>query len=82
MSEKMEASMSVLVMSIASSALMAMGLSPDPQSGDLSKDKDLARFNIDLLIVLKQKTNGNLTQDESQFIEHLISDLKMKFLSI
>ncbi len=82
MQEKMEASMSILIMSIASSALMAMGMSPDPQTGTINKDRGIARFNIDLLLVLKQKTSGNLTQDETQFLENLISDLQMKFLSI
>ncbi|QDK38579.1 DUF1844 domain-containing protein [Bdellovibrio sp. NC01] len=82
MQQKMEASMSVLIMSIASSAVMAMGLSPDPQSGKVEKDKEMARFNIDLLLVLQQKTKGNLTKDESQFLENLISDLQIKFVSI
>lgn len=80
--DKMEASMSILIMSIASSAVMAMGLSPDPQTGQVHKDKQMARFNIDLLLVLQQKTKGNLTADESQFLENLISDLQMKFVSI
>lgn len=82
MQEKMEASFSVLIMSIASSAIMAMGLAPDPQSGKVSKDKELARFNIDLLVVLKDKTKGNLSSDEGQFLENLISDLQMKFVSV
>lgn len=82
MQQKMEASMSVLIMSIASSAVMAMGLSPDPQTGKTEKDKEMARFNIDLLLVLQQKTKGNLTKDESQFLENLISDLQIKFVSI
>lgn len=82
MQKKMEASMSVLIMSIASSAVMAMGLSPDPQSGKNQKDLEMARFNIDLLLVLQEKTKGNLTQDEGQFLEHLVSDLQMKFLSM
>lgn len=80
--EKMEASMSILIMSIASSAVMAMGLSPDPQTGKTSKDKEMARFNIDLLVVLQQKTKGNLSQDETQFLENLISDLQMKYVAI
>ncbi|MDG0815824.1 DUF1844 domain-containing protein [Bdellovibrio svalbardensis] len=80
--EKMEASMSILIMSIASSAVMAMGLSPDPQTGQTSKDKQMARFNIDLLLVLQQKTKGNLTNDEAQFLENLISDLQIKYVSI
>lgn len=82
MNEKIEASFSVLIMSIASSAIMAMGLAPNPQNGEVSKDKNLARFNIDLLVVLQQKTKGNLTGDEAKFLENLISDLQMKYVSI
>lgn len=83
MAEKtMEASLSVLVMSIASSAVMAMGLAPDPQTGEMSKDKNMARFNIDLLLVLQQKTKGNLTTDESQFLDNLVNDLQLKFVSM
>lgn len=82
MSEKLEASFSVLIMSIASSAIMAMGLAPHPQTGEVSKDKNMARFNIDLLLVLQSKTKGNLSSDEAQFLENLINDLQMKFVSV
>ncbi len=82
MADKMEASFSVLIMSIASSAVMAMGLAPNPQSGEVSKDKNMARFNIDLLVVLQEKTKGNLSSDEAKFLESLISDLQMKYVSI
>ncbi len=82
MGENLEASFSVLIMSIASSAVMAMGLAPNPQNGEVSKDKNLARFNIDLLLVLQAKTKGNLSSDEAKFLENLISDLQMKFVSV
>lgn len=82
MSQKMEASLSVLIMSIASSAVMAMGLAPNPQSGEIQKDKDLARFNIDLLLVLQDKTKGNLNSDETKFLNDLVIDLQMKFVSM
>ena len=82
MAEKMEASLSVLIMSIASSALMSMGLAPSDESGRVSKDKNMARFNIDLLLVLKEKTKGNLSSDETQFLDNLITDLQMKFVSV
>ena len=78
--QKMEASFSVLTMSIASSAAMALGLAPHPQSGELTKDKEMAKFNIDLLLMLQEKTKGNLTSDEQKFLESLLSDLQMKFL--
>ncbi|WP_413577775.1 DUF1844 domain-containing protein [Bdellovibrio sp. HCB290] len=82
MQEKMEASLSVLIMSLASSAVMAMGLAPDPSTGKSAKDKNMARFNIDLLVVLQQKTKGNLTAEEAQFLDNLINDLQLKFVSV
>ncbi len=80
--EKMDASLSVLIMSLGSSALMALGLAPDPGTNQTKVDKNMARFNIDLLIVLKEKTNGNLTSDEAKFLDSLINDLQLKFVSI
>ncbi|MGZ3742872.1 MAG: DUF1844 domain-containing protein [Pseudobdellovibrionaceae bacterium] len=80
MPEKMEASFSVLTMSIASSAVMAMGLAPESPGGPLNKDKNMARFNIDLLVMLQEKTKNNLTTEEKKFLENLISDLQIKFV--
>jgi hypothetical protein len=77
-----EASLSVLMMSLASSAAMAMGLSPHPDSGETSKDRNMAKFNIDLLLVLQAKTKGNLTGDEEKFLSHVIQDLQMKFVEM
>ncbi len=80
MTENPHASFSILVMSIASSAAMAWGLAPDPQTGEMQPDKEMARFNIDLLVILKEKTKGHLTKDESELLEHLLSDLQLKFV--
>lgn len=77
---KMEASFSMLVMSIASSAAMSLGLAPHPQTGETHKDKGMARFNIDLLIMLQEKTKGHLIDDEKQFLDSVVTDLQMKFL--
>lgn len=78
--EKLEASISTLIMSIASSAAMFMGLAPDPQTGKMQTDKTMARFNIDLLLVLQDKTKNNLSADEKHFLDTLVNDLQMKFL--
>ncbi|MGZ5280191.1 MAG: DUF1844 domain-containing protein [Pseudobdellovibrionaceae bacterium] len=80
MDPKFEASFSVLTMSIASSAAMALGLAPDPHTNETQKDKTMAKFNIDLLLMLKDKTKGNLSSDESKFIDSVISDLQVKFV--
>ncbi len=78
--EKMEASFSVLTMSLASSAAMALGLAPDPSTGEIHKDKNMAKFNIDLLAMLKDKTKGHLTKDEQGFLDTVLADLQMKFI--
>lgn len=77
-----EASFSALLTSIASSAIISMGLAPNPQTQQTEKDLPMARFNIDLLGILKEKTNGNLSSDESRFLEALLSDLQMKFVQL
>lgn len=76
----LEASFSTLVLSIASSAAMALGLAPHPVSGKTEKDLNLARFNIDLLTMLHDKTKNNRTADEDRFIATILQDLKMKFI--
>lgn len=77
---KLEASLSLLVMSIASNAMMAMGLTTDPQNEKISADKNMARFNIDLLIVLKEKTKNNLNSEEVGLLDHILQDLQQKFV--
>lgn len=79
---KLEASLSLLIMSIASNAMMSMGLTPDPQTGKTELDKNMARFNIDLLVVIKDKTKNNLTAEESGLIDHILQDLQMKFVQM
>jgi hypothetical protein len=77
----LEANFSTLVLSIGSSAAMALGLAPDPISGSVEKDLERARFNIDLLRMLKDKTKGNLSPEEQKFVESIVTDLQMKFVS-
>lgn len=78
----LDASFSTLVMSLGSAALMALGLVKDPQTGKVNKDKRVAKFNIDMLIVLKEKTKGNLSKEEEQVIDAIISDLQLKYIAI
>ena len=75
-----EASFSTLILSVGSSAAMALGLAPNPASGKTEKDLHLARFNIDLLRMLRENTKGNLTPDEQKFLDSIVSDLQMKFV--
>lgn len=82
MNPDFQANFSTLIMSIASSAAMSMGLSPDPETGKAEKDKELARFNIDLLVMLQAKTKNNLNDDEKHFLDAVVSDLQLKFTQL
>ena len=61
---------------------MAMGLEKDPATGKIEKDLDLARFNIDMLTLLKTKTKNNLEADEARFLDGVIGDLQIKFVAV
>lgn len=76
---KLEANFSMLTMSIASSAAMAMGLAPGPDES-FQTDERMAKFNIDLLIMLKDKTKNNLNSEEQKFIDSVVTDLQLKFV--
>jgi hypothetical protein len=80
--DQLEATFSTLVLSVASSAAMSLGMAPDPNTGQTAVDKKMAQFNIDLLEVLKKKSENNRTNEEEKLINQLLSDLKMKFVSV
>jgi hypothetical protein len=65
---------------MASSAVLAMGLEKNPHTNEYEKDLDLARFNIDMLALLKDKTKGNLSPEEQDFLNSVVGDLQMKFV--
>lgn len=80
--QKIEANISTLALSLGSSAAMAMGLAPNPMTGKTEKSIEVAKFNIDMLVVLKEKTKNNLTKDEENLLHRMIVDLQMKFVQV
>jgi hypothetical protein len=78
--KELETSFSTLILSIGSSAAMGLGLAPNPSTGKTEKDVNMAKFNIDLLLMLQDKTKNNLTDEEEKFLKQLIADLQMKFI--
>lgn len=70
------------VLSLGSSALIHLGQAPDPTTGMSGEPNlPLAQQSIDLLALLQEKTRGNLSAEESNFLERLLYDLRMLFLS-
>ena len=60
--------------------LIQLGLVNDPATNEPTLNLTLARRNIDLLDILKDKTKGNLEESEQTFLEGVIGQLKMVYL--
>ena len=75
-----EINFSSFLLSLSSSTLLHLGEIADPQSGEKKKDLVLAKQSIDIINLLKDKTKGNLTQEEEKLLEHLLYDLRMRFV--
>ena len=63
-------------------AMANLGQAPDPATGRPHVDLEQARFAIDLLAVLQDKTRGNRTPDESAVLEEMLSTLRMGFVRL
>jgi hypothetical protein len=60
--------------------LIQLGLMEDPGTGGRREDLVLAKRNIDLLDLLRDRTKGNLEEEEGKFLEDVLSQLKMAYL--
>ncbi len=68
------------ILTLSSSTLFHFGEFPDPVSGKLERNLDMAKQTIDILGVLREKTRGNLSKDEDQLMESLLHDLRIKYV--
>ncbi|MBD3164592.1 DUF1844 domain-containing protein [Candidatus Woesearchaeota archaeon] len=69
-----------LVIGLQSTAWMAMGKQMNPQTGKQEVNLDLARDSIDTLLMLREKTKGNLTETEKGILENAMQDLELNFI--
>ena len=70
------------VLSLGSSAFVHLGDAPHPDTGELGKpDLRLAKQTIDILSMLSEKTRGNLTDEEAHFLENLLTDLRLRYVT-
>jgi hypothetical protein len=69
-----------LVLSQSSMALMLLGKSPNPQTGETVRDLEAARMLIDQLEMLQVKTRGNLTPDEDALLKQSLTTLRLSFV--
>jgi hypothetical protein len=69
------------VISLGTSALYHMGMVPDPETGKpVEPNLPVARQTIDTVEMLQDKTQGNLSDEESALLKNLLTELRMRYL--
>ena len=68
------------ILSLASSALIALGQMPAPDGQPHPLDLETARHLIDVLGMLEHKTKNNLDEAESKLLASLTYDLRVAFV--
>jgi len=71
-----------LVGTIVTQALLYLGGFPDPQTGRAIVSLEHAKFHIDLLAVLQEKTKGNLSPEEDTDLSQALNELRLRFVDI
>jgi hypothetical protein len=77
-----ERSLTGLFMMLASSAVVALGHAPDPLTGQRQIDLVQAAEAIELLLLLREKTEGHRSDGESRMLEELIYDLQLRYVHV
>jgi hypothetical protein len=75
-----EVNFSTFIISLSTEVLFHLGEFPHPVSGERKKDLPMAKHAIDTLAMLKEKTQGNLSDEEKQLLEGMLYDLRMAFI--
>jgi hypothetical protein len=76
-----EASFGTLVTLLATQASAAMAVGAPPDQEEVAVDLGIAQHMVDLLGVLEEKTQGNLTQEESHLLAQVLHSLRMLYVA-
>ena len=77
-----ELTFAAFVWSLSEQALAALGEIPDPATGQVGHDLIMAQQMIDIIIMLRDKTRGNLDQHERTLVQEILSTLEMKYVEL
>jgi len=70
-----------LVMQNQQIAMMSLGKLQNPVTNKIEKNTEFAKMAIDTLDMLKEKTRGNLTEYEEQYLDETLKDLKLLYVA-
>lgn len=75
-------SFSSFILGLSTQALIYMGEVPLAPGQPVQTDLSAAQQMIDMLALLQQKTKGNLDRDEEAMLEHVLFDLRMRYVDL
>ncbi len=75
-----EADFKFFVTTLTLQASIALGHMANPSTGKTEKDPAQAKFLIDTLAMLQEKTKGNLTKEEADLLENLLYELRLAYV--
>ncbi len=67
---------------LATNAVASLGAMPHPATGQRSVDLETGKYWIDVLTMLRDKTDGNLHAQEKRLLDTLLSDLQMQYVAL
>jgi len=66
--------------SMSTAVFVNLGAVADPATGEVNRNLPLAKQTIDLLGMLREKTRNNLTKEEEDLFDHLLYDLRLRYI--
>ncbi len=76
------ASFAMLIQSLVAEAMIALGQLPHPATGEITPRRNQAKYLIDTIEMLREKTLGNVAAEESAGVEQLLHQLRMAFVAM
>ena len=70
-----------LCTSLVSQAWMQLGKIKNPMTDEINIDLEAASLTIDMIVMLKDKTKGNISDEETKIIDQSINELRMNFIA-
>ena len=70
----------LIIGSFAAQASIALGQVPNPLTGKTEINLDIAKHSIDTLVILQEKTKGNLTPDEATMLENVLHHVRLGYV--
>lgn len=80
--KQVEANFLQFISGFAVQTLVHLGSMSNPMSGEIAVDLPNAKYSIDMLGIFQEKTRGNLTPDEEEYLSNMLRDLRLQYVTV